>query len=190
LYIPYTQVDFVNGMTVYLRAQGDPANAFNTIRRVVREVDPAVPMYDLRTLDDQIEINLFIERLLATLSTVFGGISTLLAALGLYGVMAFVVARRTREIGIRMALGADSGSVVWMVMREVLVLAAFGVGIGVGAAWAATRLIQAQLFGIQATDLSTMAAAALGIAAVAALSGYFPARRATGIDPVRALRWE
>jgi ABC-type antimicrobial peptide transport system permease subunit len=121
---------------------------------------------------------------------VFGGLATLLAALGLYGVMAFMVARRTREIGIRMALGADTGSVVWMVMREVLVLAALGVAIGVGAAWAATRLIQAQLFGIQATDLATMAAAALGIGAVSALSGYFPARRATTIDPVRALRWE
>jgi predicted permease len=190
LYIPYTQLDFVNGMTVYLRAHGDPVDTFNTLRRVVREVDPAVPMYGLRTLDDQVEIALFIQRLLATLSTVFGGVSTLLAALGLYGVMAFMVARRTREIGIRMALGADTGSVVWMVMREVLVLAAAGVAIGVGAAWAATRLIQAQLFGIQATDLSTMAAAALGIVAVAVLSGYLPARRATTIDPVRALRWE
>lgn len=190
LYIPYTQLDFVNGMTVYLRAHGDATNTFNTIRRVVREVDPAVPMYDLRTLDDQIEISLFIQRLLATLSTVFGGVSTLLAALGLYGVMAFMVARRTREIGIRMALGADTGSVVWMVMREVLLLAAIGVAIGVGVAWAATRLIQAQLFGIQATDRFTIAAAALGIVAVAALAGYFPARRATSIDPVRALRWE
>ena len=190
LYIPYTQVDFVNGMTVYVRAHGDPVNTFNTLRRVVREVDPSVPMYALRTLDDQVEISLFIQRLLATLSTVFGGVSTLLAAMGLYGVMAFMVARRTREIGIRMALGADTGSVVWMVMREVLVLAAAGVAIGMGAAWGATRLIQAQLFGIQATDLSTMMAAALGIVAVAVLSGYLPARRATTIDPVRALRWE
>jgi predicted permease len=190
LYIPYTQLDFVNGMTVYLRAHGDPTNTFNTIRRVVREVDPAVPMYDLRTLDDQIEISLFIQRLLATLSSVFGGVATLLAALGLYGVMAFMVTRRTREIGIRMALGADSSSVVWMVMREVLQLAAVGVALGTGAAWAATRFIQGQLFGIQATDLATIAWAALGTAAVAALAGYIPARRATTIDPVRALRWE
>jgi len=190
LYIPYAQLDFVNGMTVYLRAHGDPTNAFNTIRRVVREVDPVVPMYDLRTLDNQIEISLFTQRLLATLSSVFGGIATLLAALGLYGVMAFMVARRTREIGIRMALGAATGSVVWMVMREVLLVAAIGVLIGTGAAWAATRLIQAQLFGIKATDLATMTAAALGIVVVSAVSGYFPARRATTVDPVRALRWE
>jgi len=190
LYIPYTQLDWVNGMTVYLRAHGEATNAFSTIRRVVREVDPGVPMYDLRTLDDQIEISLLIQRLLATLSSVFGGVATLLAALGLYGVMAFMVARRTREIGIRMALGADNGSVVWMVMREVLLLAALGVAIGMAAAWVATRFIQAQLFGIQATDFATMAMAALGIAGVAALAGYFPARRATSIDPVRALRWE
>ena len=190
LYVPYPQLDFVNGMTVYLRAHGDPVNTFQTIRRAVREVDPAVPMYDLRTLDEQMEISLFTQRLLATLSTVFGGVSTLLAALGLYGVMAFMVTRRTREIGIRVALGADSRSVIWMVMREVLLLAGMGVAIGVGAAWAATRLIQAQLFGIQATDGFTIAGAVLGILGVAAVSGYLPARRATGIDPVRALRWE
>ena len=125
-----------------------PRRHFQYPRRVVREVDPAVPMYDLRTLDDQIEISLFIQRLLATLSSVFGCLATLLAALGLYGVMAYMVARRTREIGIRMAFGANSGLVVWMVMREVLVLAAVGVAIGLIAAWAATRLLQAQLFGV------------------------------------------
>jgi predicted permease len=190
LYIPYTQIDFVTGMTVYVRAQGEPTGIFNMLRPAVRDVDAGVPMYDLRTLDDQIEISLLTERLLATLSSVFGCLATLLAALGLYGVMAFMVARRTREIGIRMALGADSGSVVWMVMREVLALAAMGVAIGLGAAWAATRFIETQLFGIQPTDLLTMALAALGIGMVAGLAGYVPAQRATGIDPMRALRWE
>ena len=190
LYIPYLQTDWADGMTVYLRMHGDPVNAFNTLRKVVREADPSVPMYDLRTLDDQIEISLFIQRLLATLSSVFGGLATLLAALGLYGVMAFMVARRTREIGIRMALGADRSLVVWMVMREVLRLAAAGVALGAIGAWAATRLIQGQLFGIQASDVRTMFLAALGVALVSALAGYLPARRATGIDPVLALRWE
>ena len=157
-----------------MRAQGDPANVFNTLRGAVREVDASVPMYDMRTLDDQMEISLLTERLLATLSSVFGCLATLLAALGLYGVMAFMVARRTREIGIRMALGAGQGSVVWMVMRETLMLAGIGVAIGLAGAYGVTRLIQAQLFGVQPTDLLTMAAAALGIAAVAALAGYIP----------------
>jgi ABC-type antimicrobial peptide transport system permease subunit len=147
-------------------------------------------MYDLRTLDDQVEISLLTERLLAALSSVFGCVATLLAALGLYGVMAYMVTRRTREIGIRMALGAGQGSVVWMVMRETLVLAAAGVAAGLGGAAALTRLIQSQLFGIQPADMLTMALAALGIASVAALAGYIPARRATGIDPLQALRWE
>jgi len=190
LYIPNDQKGFANGGTVYVRALGDPARMFNMLRTAVRGVDASVPMYDMRTLDDQMEISLLTERLLAALSSVFGCLATLLAALGLYGVMVFMVSRRTREIGIRMALGAGQGSVVWMVLGETLTLGGVGVAIGLAAAYAATRLIQAQLFGVQSTDLLTMAAASLGIAAVTALAGYIPARRATGIDPVSALRWE
>jgi ABC-type antimicrobial peptide transport system permease subunit len=190
LYVPSDQQRFANGGTVYVRAQGDPARAFNTLRAAVRAVDANVPMYDMRTLAGQMEISLLTERLLATLSSVFGCLATLLAALGLYGVMAFMVARRTREIGIRMALGAGQGSVVWMVLRETLTLAGIGVALGLAGAYAVTRLIQTQLFGVKPTDLLTMAAASLGIAAVTALAGYIPARRATGIDPMSALRWE
>jgi predicted permease len=190
LYIPAPQNNYANGMTVYVRTPGDPASLFNSLREAVRSVDPNVPMYDMRTVDEQVEISLLTERLLATLSSIFGCLATLLAALGLYGVMAFMVARRTREIGIRMALGARQASVVWMVMRETLTLAAIGVTIGLGGAYAVTRLIQAQLFGVQANDLLTMAAASLGIAGVTALAGYVPARRATAIDPMTALRCE
>jgi predicted permease len=190
LYIPASQQGFVNGGTVYVRAAGDPIGMFNVLRTEVRAVDAGVPMYDMRTLSDQMEISLLTERLLATLSSVFGSLATLLAALGLYGVMAFMVARRTREIGIRMALGAGQGAVVWMVLRETLTLAGVGVAIGLAGAYGATRVIQAQLFGIEPTDLLTMAGASLGIAAVTALAGYIPARRATGIDPMNALRWE
>ena len=190
LYIPSEQKGFADGVTIYVRAQGDPTRMFNSLRTAVREVDATVPMYDLRTLDDQMEISLLTERLLATLSSVFGCLATLLATLGLYGVMAFMVARRTREIGIRMALGAGQSSVLWMVLRETLTLAGLGVAIGLAGAYAATRLIQAQLFGVAPTDLLTVAAASLGIAAVTALAGYVPARRATGIDPMSALRWE
>ena len=189
LYVPAAQSG-PNGGTVYVRAPGDPTSMFNTLRAAVRGVDAGVPMYDMRTLDHQMEISLLTERLLATLSSVFGCLATLLAALGLYGVMAFMVARRTREIGIRMALGAGQGSVVWMVLRETLTLAGIGVAIGLVGAYAVTRLIQTQLFGVQPTDLLTMAAASLGIAAVTTLAGYIPARRATAIDPMSALRWE
>jgi predicted permease len=189
LYVPAVQ-NGPNGGTIYVRAAGDPTQLFNKLRTEVRDVDTTVPVYDMRTLSGQMEISLLTERLLATLSTVFGCLATLLAALGLYGVMAFMVARRTREIGIRMALGAGQGAVVWMVLRETLTLAGLGVAIGLGGAYALTRLVQAQLFGVEATDLLTMAAASLGIAAVTALAGYVPARRATGIDPMSALRWE
>ncbi len=110
--------------------------------------------------------------------------------MGLYGVMAFMVARRTREIGIRMALGASGGSVVWLVMREVMLLVGIGVAIGLPAALGLTRLVRTQLFGVDPSDALTLCLATAGIAAVALLSGYLPARRATAIDPMRALHWE
>ena len=190
LYIPSEQQGSPNGGTIYVRPLGDPTPMFNVLRTAVTTVDSGVPMYDMRTVDHMMEISLLTERLLATLSSIFGCLSTLLAALGLYGVMAFMVARRTREIGIRMALGAGQGSVVWMVLREAMTLAAIGVAIGLVAAYALTRFIQAQLFGVQPTDLLTMAATSLAIAGVTALAGFIPARRATAIDPMNALRWE
>jgi ABC-type antimicrobial peptide transport system permease subunit len=137
-----------------------------------------------------VENSLVTERLMALLSAVFGGLATVLAAIGLYGVMAYVVARRTREIGIRMALGANRGSVMWMVMKEVLLLAAIGVTIGLASAWGLTRLVESQLFEVKPSDPLTLAAAALGIAGVALMAGFMPARRASGIDPTRALRFE
>ena len=190
LYRPYRQVEFVQGMTVYARALGDPAAVFASMRRSVNEVDSNVPIYRMRTLDQQLDKSLMSERMLASLSGVFGFLATLLAAIGLYGVMAYMVVRRTREIGIRMALGADRVSVVWLVMREVLALSTVGVLIGGAGAYAATRLVQKELFGILPTDALTMALSALGIATVAIVAGYLPARRATAIDPMCALRWE
>jgi predicted permease len=190
LYLPSAQQNFANSSTVYVRIAGDPVRMFDVLRKEVREVDATVPLDGMRTLAGQMEISLLTERLLATLSTVFGSLATLLAAIGLYGVMAFMVARRTREIGIRMALGADRGSVVGMVLRESMTLAGIGMFIGIVGVYLVTRLIQAQLFGVHATDLVTMAEALLGIAAVTAIAGYVPARRATAIDPMRALRWE
>jgi predicted permease len=190
LYLPYRQMEFAIGMTAYLRTEAGPQNMFSLLRRTVREVDSNVPVYRMRTLEQQLDKSLMSERLLATLSTIFGCLATLLAAVGLYGVMAYMVARRTREIGIRMALGASGGSVVWLVMREVLLLAVIGVAIGLPSAWGLTRLVESQLFGVKPADAWTMSLAAAGIASVALLAGYFPARRATGIDPMQALRWE
>jgi predicted permease len=190
MYIPHRQMPSQNGMTAYVRAAGDPAKLFNALRAAVVEVDSNVPIYRMRTIEEQVDKSLMSERLLASLSTVFGGIATLLAAVGLYGVMAYIVTRRTREIGIRMALGASGGKVVRLVMSEVMLLAAFGVAIGLAGAFVATRFIQTQLFGIQPADTFTMVIGALGIAAVAAFAGYLPARRATTIDPMIALRWE
>jgi predicted permease len=190
LYVPYVQQEFVLGMTAYVRTRGDPANLFSTVRQTVRNVDASVPIYDMRTLEQQTEVSLVTERLMATLSTVFGALATLLASMGLYGVMAYMVARRTREIGIRIALGAGRSSVLWLVMREVLLLAAIGLGIGLGSAWGLTRLVEAQLFGIKPFDALTMALATIGIASVAMLAGYLPARRASGVDPMHALRFE
>ncbi len=190
MYIPYAQANFSNSAVVYVRAAGNPDTLFNQLRAASRDVDAEVPVTRMRTLQDQMEDSLFTERLLAALSTSFGGLATLLAAIGLYGVMAFLVARRTREIGIRMALGAGQTSVIWMVLRETLMLASIGVAIGLAGAYGVARFIQNQLFGVEATDLLTMAAASLGLAAVAALAGFVPARRATGIDPMTALRCE
>jgi len=126
----------------------------------------------------------------ASLSVAFGMLATLLAAIGLYGVMAYSVAQRTREIGIRMALGALSGNVFWMVIKESLLLLSIGVAAGLGLSWAMTGYVKSQLYGVTPNDPVTMVLATLGIAAVALGSAYIPARRAVKIDPIRALRWE
>jgi len=190
LYRPYRQVDFVVGTNVYLRTASDPANFFPALRHTAQSADSNVPVFGMRTLEQQMDISLVTERLLATLSSAFGLLATVLAALGLYGVMAYMVERRTREIGIRMALGAAGGNVVWLVMREVIMLSLAGLAIGLAGALALTRLVEAQLFGIHAGDPTTMILACGAIAAVAVLAGYVPARRATAIDPMRALRFE
>lgn len=190
VYEPYRQVEFVIGMYAYVRTARQPEQAFSSIRRVVNGLDPNLPVSEMKTLEKQQEESLITERLVATLSTGFGILATLLAAIGLYGVMAYMVAQRTREIGVRMALGAASADVVWLVMKEVLLLVGIGIAIGLPAAWSLTRFAKSQLYGIQPNDALTIALATAGIVMVAVLSGYIPARRATLVDPMRALRWE
>jgi putative ABC transport system permease protein len=190
VYVPYRQADFTSGMTAYVRTARDPEQVFSEIRRAVNAEDPNLPVSDMRTLEKQMEDSLVTERLVASLSSAFGMVATLLAAIGLYGVMAYMVARRTREIGLRMALGAEAGHVVWLVMKEVLLLVTIGVGIGLPTALGLARWVKTQLYGIAPSDPATIALAVLGIVGVAIAAGYLPALRATRVDPVRALRWE
>lgn len=188
--MPYTQTEFATEMTAYVRTSQPASAAFPALRGLVHNLDSNLPIYGVRTLVEQADRSLVTERLVASLASGFGILATVLAAIGLYGVMAYTVTRRTREIGIRMALGAMRGDVAWLVMREVLVLLAIGLLIGIPVALGLSRFVQAQLYGIKPADASTMAMAVVGIAGVATLAGYLPGRRAMRVDPMQALRWE
>ena len=190
MYIPYRQDEEVTQLTFYVRAAGDPSAAAVAVRQAVQRLDPNLPIADMKTMDAQVGESVFVERMVAVLSVAFGALATLLAAVGLYGVMAYAVTRRTREIGIRMALGAERGRVLRMVLSEVAVMAGAGVALGLVAAFYATRKVQSQLFGLSPSDPVTLGAATVVLLAVAMMAGFGPARRATTIDPNVALRSE
>jgi len=176
--------------TMLLRTFADSASASAAIRRTVQELDPQVQVVDLRTMNDVVDKSLMRERFVAQLGSFFSLFALLLASIGLYGVMSYATARRTREIGIRMALGARATDVIRLVLRETMLLVGAGVVIGLGAAFTATRLVASLLFGLSATDPQTIALAALLMLVVAALAGYLPARRAARVEPMAALRFE
>lgn len=184
------QERYLVGETFYVRTNQDPGQMFGAIQSAVKKLDSSVAAYEMRTLDSQFDRILLTERLIAMLSAGFGGLATVLAAIGLYGVMAFMVARRTKEIGVRMALGAARRSVVWMVMKEVLLLLGIGLAAGVPAAIALGRYVSAQLYGVKANDPWVAGMAVLLLSAIAAIAGLVPARRASRIDPLVALRYE
>jgi predicted permease len=189
-YVPYMNSPYLGGMTIYVRTAGEPNQLTTSIRAKVREMDANLPIYAMRTMDQQISNSLSTERMIASLSTVFGFVATLLAIIGLYGVMSYSVAQRTREIGIRMALGAEQRKVIGMVMREVFRLIAIGVGVGVPAALLLTRIVKSQLYGLEAHDPWTLGLATGLLAMVACAAGYVPALRASRVDPMKALRYE
>jgi predicted permease len=190
VYFPFAQTARPAAAVFYARASGSPEALFAALRDSVREADPAVPVYEMKTLDAQLDETLSTERLVAALSTSFGILATVLAAVGLYGVMALAVFRRTREIGLRMALGARRGAVLWMVLREAFGLLGIGLAVGMPCAYWLSRYVSSQLYGVTPADPTTAVAAAAVLAAVAAASALAPARRASSIDPIRALRHE
>jgi predicted permease len=188
-FFPYFE-GTLRGGVVYARTRAASAAAFASIRAAVGRLDPTLPLDDLRTLDDQLDRALANERLLALLASAFGLLAVLLAVVGLYGVTAFVVARRTREIGIRMALGATSGAALRLVVRDAAAMVALGVLVALPVVWGLGRLLSSQLFGVAATDAATFAAATSLVTGAALAAAALPARRAARVSPLEALRVE
>ena len=189
-YYPYWQGEKFRFMTFYLRTRLEPRQIMETVREQVRRLDPNLPLVDMRTIGEQIGLSLKTERLVASLSAVFGALATALAVIGLHGVMAYSVARRRREIGIRVALGALQSDVLWMVMRQVVVLSGAGLAVGALLAFALSSLIRSQLYGLQPHDPFTYVSAAVVLAAAACTAGFIPSWRASRVDPMVALRYE
>jgi predicted permease len=189
-YFPYLEGTHFRFMNVYLRTQGDPRQIEDQLRERMRRFDPHVPVVGLETMNEQIGISLRTERLVASLSAVFGGLATLIAVIGLYGVMAYAVMRRTREIGIRMALGALRSNVIVMVMREVFLLIGAGLAAGIALALVLADLIRSQTYGLSARDPLTFVGSAIVLTVAAGLAGFIPALRASSLDATTALRHE
>ncbi|HEU4836110.1 MAG TPA: ABC transporter permease [Pyrinomonadaceae bacterium] len=192
IYRPILQVQdqATYSATIHIRTQADPTPLAPQVRQMINQIDDKLPVFGVTTLSDQLHQNLGQERLIAQLVSFFGALALILACIGLYGVMAQGVARRTSEIGIRMALGARGGNIAWMILRETLYLVLAGLVLGVPAALVGAKLISAQLFGLKPTDPLTLVGAAVVLTVVAMLAGYLPARRAARVNPLNALRYE
>ncbi|HEX6944327.1 MAG TPA: ABC transporter permease [Gemmatimonadaceae bacterium] len=189
-YTPYRQDSTVGYMQFYVRGTADEGLLMRSVPSVVKRIDPNLPMEELKTMEAQVKENVFLDRMISTLSAAFAVLATLLAAIGLYGVLAYTVAQRTREIGVRMALGANAGRVRAMVLRQVGVMTVIGGVTGIVAAIGLSKLASTLLFGMQGTDPVAMTAAALLLGLVALAAGGIPAMKAARVDPIKALRYE
>jgi len=189
-YTPWRQATRHGEMYFYVKGSLPPEQLLGAIRDVVTRVDPTVPVEDLKTMPQQIRENVFLDRMISILSASFAVLATLLAAVGLYGVLAYSVTQRTREIGVRMALGADGRAVQGLVMREVLGMTAAGAVLGVGAAFVLGRAARSLLYGLQPHDPLVFAASVAVLVLVAFIAGWLPARRAALVDPMQALRYD
>jgi ABC-type antimicrobial peptide transport system permease subunit len=188
-YMPYTQRPWDFG-DFEVRYTGDFAPVAAAVQQTIHSIDRNLPIARVTTLDEQVARSITNQRLVAQLSAFFGLVAVFLSCIGIYGVMSYVVTRRTNEIGIRMALGAGRPNLLWMVLREILLLVSIGVVIGVPVTLAGDRLVSNMLFGLSPADPLTVVGATVLLLIVAAIAGYLPARRASRIDPMVALRYE
>jgi predicted permease len=189
-YIPYRQDKNFGATAFYIKSALPPDQVAAQVRRVAASLDANLPISDIRTLDEQVSQNIALDRMISSLAAAFAGLATLLAAVGLYGVLAFTVARRTREIGIRLAVGAQPATIRNMVLREVAWLVAIGVSLGVPAALALTRYAESLLFEVKGNDPGVFVFGVALVVVVSLLAGYMPARKAAAVDPMSALRYE
>ena len=187
---PYRQDERIGRLTFYVRTGAEPTAFFGTIRKLVAAIDPNMPVVDLETLPQQIRENVFLDRFISVLSAAFACLATVLAAVGLYGVLAYTVSQRTREIGLRMALGAAPSAVRSMVLRQVGMMVLVGGGIGLAAAIGLGQLAQSLLFQLKGSDPLVLAGAAISLSIVAFAAGFIPAHRAAQVDPMSALRYQ
>jgi putative ABC transport system permease protein len=190
VYIPYEQEKNVGALTYYVRTSQDPTALATAVRAVVSGLDSSLPIDDVRSFDEQINRQLASDWLIASLAEIFGALAALLAAIGIYGLLAYAVTQRTREIGVRMALGADTAKVGRMIVNDVSRLVGIGVLLGLPLAYGLSRLVNSMLYGVKAFEFVTVGSALLVMVLVALAAAYLPARRATRVDPLVALRYE
>jgi ABC-type antimicrobial peptide transport system permease subunit len=189
-FVPAAKDTSLGWMNFYVRTSLAPEQLLRAIPTVIKALDPNLPVENLKTMPQQVKENTFLDRMISTLSVAFAAIATLLAAVGLYGVLAYTVAQRTREIGVRMALGADGSRVRGLVMKQVGGMMLIGGVIGIAAALGLGRAARSMLYGLEGHDPLVIAGAAVVLALVALSAGYIPARQASRVDPMRALRYE